>query len=42
MVQLEVANRIVANENSQNKEYGQLSILSQMYSESKIVKIRVC
>ena len=39
MVQLEVANRIVANENSQNKEYGQLSILSQMYSESKIVKI---
>jgi len=38
MVQLEVANRIVANENSQNKEYGQLSILSQMYSEAKIIK----
>ena len=39
MVQLEVANRIVANENSQNKEYGQLSILSQMYSNVEIVKI---
>ena len=39
MVQLEVANRIVANENSQNKEYGQLSILSQMYSDVEIVKI---
>lgn len=39
MVQLEVANRIVANENSQNKEYGQLSILSQMHTEPKIVKI---
>ncbi|MBQ4646535.1 MAG: ribosomal RNA small subunit methyltransferase A [Candidatus Gastranaerophilales bacterium] len=38
MVQLEVANRIVANENSQNKEYGQLSILSQMYSEAQIIK----
>ncbi len=39
MVQLEVAKRIVATENSQNKEYGQLSILSQMYSEPKIIKI---
>ena len=39
MVQLEVANRIVANENSQNKEYGQLSILSQMYSNPEIVRI---
>ena len=39
MVQLEVANRIVANENSQNKEYGQLSILSQMYSNVEIFKI---
>ena len=39
MVQLEVANRIVANENSQNKEYGQFSILSQMYSNVEIVKI---
>ena len=38
MVQLEVANRIVANENSQNKEYGQLSILSQMYSNVEIIK----
>jgi 16S rRNA (adenine1518-N6/adenine1519-N6)-dimethyltransferase len=38
MVQLEVANRIVANENSQNKEYGQLSILSQMYSDVEIIK----
>jgi len=38
MVQLEVANRIVANENSQNKEYGQLSILSQMYADTEIIK----
>ena len=38
MVQLEVANRIVANENSQNKEYGQLSILSQMYTDVEIIK----
>jgi len=38
MVQLEVANRIVANENSQNKEYGQLSILSQMYGDVEIIK----
>lgn len=38
MVQLEVANRIVANENSQNKEYGQLSILSQMYCDVEIIK----
>ena len=39
MVQYEVAKRIVADENSQNKEYGQLSILSQMYSDPKIIKI---
>lgn len=39
MVQLEVAKRIVANENSEGKEYGQLSILSQMYSDVEIVKI---
>lgn len=39
MVQLEVAKRIVANENSQNKEYGLLSILSQMYCDTKIIKI---
>ena len=38
MVQLEVANRIVANENSQNKEYGQLSILSQMFCDVEIIK----
>ena len=38
MVQLEVANRIVANENSENKEYGQLSILSQMYCDVEIIK----
>ena len=38
MVQLEVAKRIVANENSENKEYGQLSILSQMYSDVEIIK----
>jgi len=39
MVQLEVAKRIVANENSQNKEYGQLSILAQMYSDVEIIKV---
>ena len=39
MVQLEVAKRIVADENSLNKEYGQLSILSQMYSNPKIIRI---
>lgn len=39
MVQLEVAKRIVADENSQNKEYGGLSILSQMYSDVEIIKI---
>ncbi|MBQ8635556.1 ribosomal RNA small subunit methyltransferase A [bacterium] len=38
MVQLEVAKRIVANEKSENKEYGQLSILSQMYSNVEIIK----
>lgn len=38
MMQLEVANRIIANENSQNKEYGQLSILSQMYCDTQIIK----
>jgi 16S rRNA (adenine1518-N6/adenine1519-N6)-dimethyltransferase len=38
MVQLEVAKRIVANENSENKEYGQLSILSQMFSDVEIIK----
>lgn len=39
MVQLEVAQRIVANETSSNKEYGMLSILSQMYCDTQIVKI---
>jgi len=39
MVQLEVAKRICANENSQGKEYGQLSILSQMYSSPEIIKV---
>ena len=38
MVQLEVAKRICANENSQGKEYGQLSILSQMYCDCEIIK----
>ena len=38
MVQLEVAKRIVANKNSQNKEYGMLSILSQMYCDVSIIK----
>ena len=39
MVQLEVAKRIIANKNSNNKEYGQLSILSQMYCDTEIIKI---
>lgn len=38
MVQLEVAKRIIADEKSENKEYGQLSILSQMYSDVEIIK----
>ncbi len=38
MVQYEVAKRICANENSPNKQYGQLSILSQMYSDVEIIK----
>lgn len=39
MVQLEVAKRICATPNSQNKEYGKLSILSQMYCDPEIIKI---
>ncbi len=39
MVQKEVAQRICADETSQNKEYGQLSILSQMYCDTEIIKI---
>ena len=38
MVQKEVAQRIIADENSSNKEYGQLSILSQMYCDTQIIK----
>lgn len=38
MVQYEVAKRIVANENSLNKEYGQLSILCQMFCDVEILK----
>ncbi len=39
MVQYEVARRICADENSPDKEYGQLSILSQMYCDCEIIKI---
>lgn len=39
MVQLEVAKRIVADENANNKEYGQLSILSQMYTDVEVIKV---
>jgi len=39
MVQLEAGKRIVADNNSLNKEYGQLSILSQMYSDIEIIKL---
>ena len=39
MVQYEVAKRIIANENSHGKEYGGLSILSQMYCDVEIIKI---
>ena len=38
MVQKEVADRLVANKNSANKEYGKLSILAQMYADVEIVK----
>ena len=38
MVQYEVAKRICANENSQNKEYGMLSILSQFFCDTQIIK----
>ncbi len=38
MVQLEAGKRIVANNNSQNKEYGQLSILSQIWADVEIIK----
>ncbi len=39
MVQLEVARRITADNTASNKEYGALSILSNMWAETKIVKI---
>lgn len=38
MVQYEVAKRICANENSQNKEYGMLTILSQFFCDTEIIK----
>ena len=38
MVQYEVARRICATEKSSDKEYGQLSILSQMYCDCEIIK----
>ena len=38
MVQLEVAKRICANEKSQNKEYGMLSILSQFFCDTEIIR----
>lgn len=38
MVQYEVAKRIVANKNSDNKEYGLLSILSQFYCDVEFLK----
>lgn len=38
MVQYEVAKRICADENSQNKEYGLLSILSRFYCDCEIIK----
>ena len=38
MVQYEVAQRIIANENSDGKQYGQLSILTQFYADTEIIK----
>lgn len=38
MVQWEVAKRLVADENSPNKEYGMLSILAQFYCDIEILK----
>ena len=38
MVQYEVAKRIVADNNSKNKEYGLLSILSNFWTETEIIK----
>ncbi len=38
MVQEEVARRMVANENSSNKQYGLLTILSQFWADVKILR----
>lgn len=38
MVQYEVAKRIVADNTSKNKEYGLLSILSNFFADTKIIK----
>lgn len=38
MVQEEVALRMVANENSQGKQYGLLTILSQFWADVKILR----
>lgn len=38
MVQYEVAQRLVANESSQGKQYGLLSILTQFYADAEIIK----
>lgn len=38
MVQYEVAQRLVANENSPSKQYGLLSILAQFYADVEIVE----
>lgn len=38
MVQLEVAKRLVASENSPNKEYGMLSILAQFWADVEIIR----
>ena len=38
MVQYEVAKRIVADNNSKNKEYGLLSILSNFWAETSIIR----
>lgn len=39
MVQEEVARRMVANENSQGKQYGLLTILSQFWADVKILRL---
>lgn len=39
MVQEEVARRMVADENSQSKQYGLLTILSQFWADVKILKL---